>query len=186
MLTARERARTLSLMQQQPRAPHVTVEELVSFGRWPHQLTGQGKLSVQDRERVEYALAETRLTSLRSRYTDTLSGGEQRRAHFAMMLAQDTPIILADESTAFMDAASESRYLEKLAALKEKRTILAVLHDLSAALRFADHILVLDGGKLCFDGSTEDFVDTTIPEDIFEVTRFTARDDAGNTALFFR
>lgn len=185
-LSGRERAMRISVMLQQPRAPHVTVEELVSFGRAPYHPIGRGKITGADRAAVECALAETGLESMRKRYADTLSGGEHRRACFAAMLAQDTPVMLLDESTAFLDAENEARYLSKIAALKGKKTVLAVMHDLSDAVRYADRILLIDRASLCFSGTPAEFLATALPEEIFRLTRYEAVGENGERALFFR
>lgn len=185
-MTGRERAQRISVMLQQPRAPHVTVDELAAFGRTPYHPFGQGKLTPQDRAAIEIAIKEAELESMRTRFVDTLSGGEQRRAHFAAMLAQDAPVMLLDESTAFMDAENESRYLRKIASMKGRKTVLAVLHDLAAAVSYADRILLLDGGTLRFWGTSEEFLSTSLPEEVFRVKRFEAADEDGNRALFFR
>lgn len=185
-LTGRERARRISVMLQQPRAPHIPAEELISFGRVPYHPLGQGKLTPQDREAIESAIRETELESLRTRFTDTLSGGEQRRVHFAAMLAQDAPVMLLDESTAFMDAENEIRYLEKTASLKGRKTVLAVLHDLASAVRYGDRILLLDSGTVGFFGTAEEFLASSLPEEVFHVKRYYAEDGDGNRTLFFR
>ncbi|MBR3998216.1 MAG: ABC transporter ATP-binding protein [Clostridia bacterium] len=185
-LTGRERALRISVMLQQPRTPHVTVEELISFGRVPHHPMGRGKLTAEDREAIESAVRESELESMRERYADTLSGGEQRRAHFAANLAQNAPVMLLDESTAFMDAENEARYLEKTASLRGRKTILAVLHDLGAAVRYSDRILLLDGGTVRFLSTPEEFLGTFLPEDVFHVKRYEAADEDGKRVLFFR
>ena len=185
-LSGRERARRIAVMLQQPRAPHITVEELVCFGRRPYHTFGHDRPDAPDLAKIEAAIQKTALEPLRHRYVDTLSGGEQRRAHFAAMLAQDTPVVLLDESTAFMDAENEARYLELAAAMQGQKTVLAVLHDLSAAVRYARRVIVLDEGTVCFDGTAAAFAASGIPEAVFHVRRYTAQDEHGEQALFFR
>ncbi len=177
LLRGRERARTLSLLPQQIRAPHITVEELVRFGRSPYLSLG-GSLTDTDRERIEQAITKAELLSLRRRYVDTLSGGERRRAYLGMTLAQDAPILLLDEPTANMDLCVEAQFWQIVQSLgREKgKTAVAVMHNLGDAVRFADRIVLLEGGTLRFSGTTEAFLSTTLAEDVMGVHRYTTSD----------
>ena len=143
-------------------------------------------MTEQDRDAIESAVREADLESLRSRYVDTLSGGEQRRAHYAAMLAQNSPVLLLDESTAFMDTENETRFLEKTASLKGKKTVCAVLHDLASAVWYSDRILLLDGGTMRYFGTSEEFLRTSLPEDVFHVKRCCAETEDGQKLIFFR
>lgn len=185
-LTGRERALKMSVMLQMMRAPHVPVEDFVAFGRTPYHAMGDGGLTAEDREKIGYAIREAELEDMRLLYADRISGGEQRRAYFGMMLAQDAPVMLLDESTAFMDADHESRLLGKIAALKGKKTVVAVMHSLENALRYADQIILLDEGSLRFAGTADEILATELIEEIFHVRRYTAADCDGRSAIFFR
>ncbi|MBQ4353992.1 MAG: ABC transporter ATP-binding protein [Clostridia bacterium] len=185
-LSRRERAARVAVMQQIVRTPHIPVEDLVSFGRTPYHSVIGGGLCDEDRAAVEYALAEAETEHLRHSFADCLSGGEQKRVFFAMMLAQDAPLLLLDESTAHMDADYEKRFTEKIAALKGKKTILAVMHDLAAAVRIADQVILLDGGTMRFCGSADELLRCGLLEEVFCVKRYTARDSSGNVEVFFR
>ena len=174
LLRGRERARTVSLLPQQIRAPHVTVEELVRFGRSPYLAMGRG-LDAVDLRHVEETLSAASLDALRTRYVDTLSGGERRRAYLGMTLAQDAPTMLLDEPTANLDLAVEASLwrIVKRRQTKRGRTVIAVMHDLTDAVRLADRILLLDGGAIRFSGTTADFLRTTLAEDVMSVRRYT-------------
>jgi iron complex transport system ATP-binding protein len=106
---------------------------------------------------------------------DTLSGGERRRAYLGMILAQDTPLMILDEATANMDLSVETYFWRLVSEMRMKqgKTVIAVMHNLSDAVRFADRILLLCDGALCFAGTTAEFLETTLAEDIMDVKRYT-------------
>ena len=176
-LAPRQRAKTIALLPQSLPSPHITARELVSLGRNPY-LDFTGRLTEEDRQAVEEALRDAAAAELAQRYVDTLSGGEKQRIALAMILAQNTPIALLDEPTAHMDLSYEASFLEllrKLVAEREK-TFLLILHDLNTAVRCADELLVLDGGRLIFAGSREECLEREILEKTFGVKRYMAPD----------
>lgn len=180
--SGRERARMLSVLPQHIMSPHLTVEDLVSLGRNPYLPLGK-RLSNEDRLWVETALSEAALSALRSRYVDTLSGGERRRAYLGMILAQNTPLMLLDEATANMDLSVEAYFWNLVSELREKRdkTVIAVMHNLGDAVRYADHVALMDEGKLIFFGKTEALLQTALLEKTMNVCRYEA-----NGEIFFR
>ena len=103
-----------------------------------------------------------------------------------MVLAQDTPNLLLDEPAAHLDARYERQISEFLLALKaDRRAVLAVLHNINHALSIADRIIVIDSGKLVFNGNRAEFADRQIAETYFGLRRYTCRDDRGNGAEFY-
>lgn len=184
-MSRRERAAAVAVMPQTLSAPHITVEELVRFGRSPYHGIGE-KLDARDLEIVERALADAALESLRHRYVDRLSGGERRRAYLGMILAQDTPLIVLDEATANMDADHESRFMALLSGLVKMhgKTVLSVTHQLSDAVRYADDIALLDAGALRFFGTTTALLAGDALESTLGVRRYTAVED-GREHVFF-
>lgn len=184
-LAPRQRAKTIAILPQSLPSPHITARELVSLGRNPY-LDFTGRLTEEDRQAVEEALRDAAAAELAERYVDTLSGGEKQRIALAMILAQNTPIALLDEPTAHMDLGHEASFLEllrKLVAEREK-TFLLILHDLNTAVRCADELLVLDGGRLVFAGSREECLEREILEETFGVKRYMAPDGA-QMRIFF-
>lgn len=167
-LSLRERAAKIAVMQQSLRTPHISVETLVSFGRQPY-LSLSGVLGAADHAAVETAMQMACLFDIRNQYLDRLSGGELRRAYLGMALAQDTPLLLLDEATANMDIDYEASFLSLLKTLpkEQNRTVISVMHNLSAAVRYADHILVVDGGSVCFFGTPDAFCISDIPKNVF-------------------
>lgn len=175
LLPPRERARLLAILPQTLPAPHITGRELVALGRSPY-LDYTGRLTRADREAVEQALADVRGETLAHRYADSFSGGELQRLLLGMILAQNTPILLLDEPTAHMDPAYEAQLLSLLRDLtrRRKKTVLVILHDLNQAMEYADDLVVLKEGKLCFAGSKAECLDGRILEQTFCVHRYTA------------
>ncbi len=167
-LSVTERARRIAYMQQSLAAPHIPVETLVGFGRKPY-LSLSDRMTDDDRDAVERAIAAADLGALQYRYLDTLSGGELRRTYLGMALAQETPILLLDEATANMDMDHEASFLFLLSSLAHNtdRTVVSVMHNMTAACRYADHIVALDDGGIVYDGTPEGFCTGDIPLRIF-------------------
>ena len=184
-LSPRERAKSVAILPQSLPAPHITAREMVALGRNPY-LDFTGRLTAADREAVEQALRDADAVELGERYVDTLSGGEKQRIALAMILAQDTPAALLDEPTAHMDLGYESAFLELLQKLKQERskTFLVILHDLTQAVRYADDLIVLDGGRLVFSGSREECLKREILEKIFCLRRYAVTDGEGERIFF--
>ncbi|HEY8415045.1 MAG TPA: ABC transporter ATP-binding protein, partial [Thermaerobacter sp.] len=141
----RKVARELGLMAQHVVAPEaITVEDLVSRGRYPHQ-SWLRPMSEANRATVERALEWVGMTDLRHRPVDELSGGQRQRAWLAMTLAQDTPILLLDEPTTYLDVAQQQAFFALIRRLnrEEGRTIVMVLHDVNDAAQVSDHLIVM-------------------------------------------
>jgi len=170
VLSLSERARQLACLPQTLPHPHVTVEELVAYGRAPYTSLW-GSLSEQDKEAAAKALQAVGLSKLKDRFVDELSGGERKKAFFAMTLAQDTPIVILDEPTAHLDAASRFSFLSMLDDLRHKsdKTFLVIMHDLTDVLRCADKIVVLHEGQIVFDGTAEQCLLEEIPQQYFGI-----------------
>lgn len=185
LLPPKERAKLVAILPQKLPAPHITGRELTAFGRSPY-LDITGRLTERDKTAVEEALQLADAVTLADRFADTLSGGEFQRLTLAMILAQNTPIALLDEPTAHMDPSYEGAFLETLNRLKreKKKTFLVVLHDLNQAVRYADDIVVLDGGRVMFSGTKEDCLAGNTLEATFGLRRYTAKDETGEHIFF--
>jgi iron complex transport system ATP-binding protein len=169
----RERAKSIAILPQSLPSPHITARELAAFGRNPY-LDFTGRLTAKDEQAVEAALRNADALDLAQRYVDTLSGGEKQRVALAMILAQNTPTVLLDEPTAHLDLGYEAAFLELLQKLKveQSKTLLVILHDLTQAVRYADDMVVLDGGKVIFAGSREECLEREILEKTFGLRRY--------------
>jgi iron complex transport system ATP-binding protein len=147
-------AKELALLPQSPQAPaDLTVYDLAAFGRFPHRAWHGGR-DASDDVRVRAALSATDLLPLADRAVATLSGGQRQRAWLALVLAQDTRYLLLDEPTASLDLAHQLEVMATVRSLNRDlgRTIAVVLHDLALAAHWADHVVVLDQGRLIAEG----------------------------------
>src|SRR3712207_2304040 len=157
-MPAKELARTLGLLPQSPIAPEgITVADLVGRGRHPHQGV-LSRWSRADDAAVASALEATQTTALADRAVDELSGGQRQRVWIAMVLAQQTDLLLLDEPTTFLDVSHQIEVLDLLTDLNRVRgtTIVMVLHDLNLAARYADHLVALAAGRVHAAGDPAD------------------------------
>jgi iron complex transport system ATP-binding protein len=165
----KEVARRLGLLPQSPLAPDaITVADLVARGRYPHQgLLRQW--SKEDEAAVALAMRRTRVEDLAGRAVDELSGGQRQRVWLAMVLAQQTPLMLLDEPTTFLDIAHQLEVLDLCADLHERHghTVVAVLHDLNHACRYATHIVAMREGAIVAEGNPAEIVDAALVERVF-------------------
>jgi iron complex transport system ATP-binding protein len=162
-------AQRVGLLPQAPTAPDgLTVEDLVGRGRYPHQSLFQ-RWSLEDEAAVGAALAATGLDDLRERPVDELSGGQRQRAWIAMALAQETPIMLLDEPTTYLDLAHQVEVLDLLADLNEHdgRTIVMVLHDVNQAARYSHEIVAMKDGRIVLTGSPRSIMNAAFLQDVF-------------------
>ena len=153
--TARAR-RIAFLTQEPPQLSDMTVEGLVAKGRTPWRRPFM-PASQADHDAVTRALDATALGTLRHRPLSALSGGQRQRAWIAMALAQETEVILLDEPTSYLDLPHQIRLMHLLRDLadQKERRIVVVLHDLTLAARFCDHLLALSGGVCVTEGAPE-------------------------------
>ncbi|MFE6758535.1 ABC transporter ATP-binding protein [Streptomyces sp. NPDC057684] len=168
-MPAKKVARTLGLLPQSSIAPDgITVGDLVSRGRYPHQ--GLLRQWSSDDERiVQESMASTGVAELADRFVDELSGGQRQRVWIAMALAQQTPLLLLDEPTTYLDIQHQIDVLDLCAELHEEqgRTLVAVLHDLNHAARYATHLIALRGGEVIAEGAPGDIVTADLVERLF-------------------
>lgn len=148
-------ARQLALLPQSPQAPDgMSVRQLVSHGRYPHQPL-LGSNSATDEQAINWALHSTHLTALQHRAISSLSGGERQRAWIALALAQQPAFLLLDEPTTYLDIGHQLEVLQLLQQLNQQQgiCIVMVLHDVNQASQFTDRILALQQGRIISDGS---------------------------------
>ncbi|MFT4052089.1 MAG: ABC transporter ATP-binding protein [Microbacterium sp.] len=179
---SKEVARTLGLLPQTSFAPDgIRVADLVARGRAPYQgLFQQWRTS--DEDAVARALETTRLTDLSGRLVDELSGGQRQRVWVAMLLAQDTPIVLLDEPTTFLDIAHQYELMELFRSFHDEgKTIVAVLHDLNQAARYADHLIVMKDGGIVTTGHPQDVITAALIHDVFGLRALVVPDPVTGT-----
>jgi iron complex transport system ATP-binding protein len=167
-LPAKEVARRLGLLPQSAVAPEgITVRELVGRGRYPHQNLFR-QWSADDDSAVDEALVATGTMPLASRPVEALSGGQRQRVWVAMVLAQQTGLLLLDEPTTFLDVAHQVELMELFAELNERgRTIVAVLHDLNHAARYASRIVAMRDGRILAEGPPTEVITSERVQEVF-------------------
>lgn len=183
-LRGRRLARIRAFIPQRPRVPDgITVREAVGIGRSPHvrplQLPTRG-----DRDAVERAMARAGIAALADRMLTTLSGGELQRAQIAVGLAQEAPVLIADEPTSHLDlgaAAAMARLLRGLAA--DGLAVVLVAHDLALAAAVADTVVVMSGGRSVAAGPPHDVLDRERLAHVWNVDAALEAGPDGRTAL---
>lgn len=169
-LSSRQLAQRLALLPQHHLTPEgITVRELVSYGRSPW-LSLWGRLSTEDNARVNVAMSQTQTHSLAERRLSELSGGQRQRAFLAMVLAQDTPVVLLDEPTTYLDINHQVELMRLMGDLKSQaKTVVAVLHDLNQASRYCDHLVVLANGRVMAQGAPHEVMTPELLKTVFSV-----------------
>ena len=170
-MSRRSRARVISRLPQDPIPPEgLTVEALVACGRHPHR-PAFVSLSPEDERAISKALDVVSLADFRRRKVETLSGGERRRAWIAMVLAQETDILLLDEPTAALDLRHQWELLELLERLNQElgTTIVVSLHDLDQAARLADRVAIMHNGRLYACDESRRVIEEEMLRDVFRV-----------------
>ncbi|MGD9737768.1 MAG: ABC transporter ATP-binding protein [Bauldia sp.] len=182
---AKEVARRLGLLPQTSVAPDgISVADLVARGRYPHQKLLR-QWSKADEAAVVAAMEATRVTPLSARNVDELSGGQRQRVWVAMVLAQETPILLLDEPTTFLDIAHQIELLDLLQMLnrRDDHTVVAVLHDLNHACRYATHIVAMRDGRIVAEGPPRAVVTADLVEEVFGLPCVIIDDPVAHTPL---
>lgn len=169
-LHGRALARKLALLPQQHIAPEgIRVRELVGYGRSPW-LNLWGRLGEQDHARVACAMQETNIGDMAEKLVSELSGGQRQRVFLAMVLAQDTPLVLLDEPTTYLDI---SHQVELMALLRRQnqqgKTVVAVLHDLNQASRYCDYLVMMAAGKIVAQGTPEAVMTPALLTQVFDI-----------------
>ncbi|NBE84229.1 ABC transporter ATP-binding protein [Micromonospora rubida] len=168
-LPTREVAQRLGVLPQSPLVPEgVTVADLVGRGRQPYQRWWR-QWSERDSAAVDEAMELADVAGLADRPVDTLSGGQRQRVWIAMTLAQDTEALLLDEPTTFLDLAHQVEVLDLLHRLRAERgrTVVAVLHDLNQAARYADHLIAMRSGRVVAAGPPREILTVELVRDVF-------------------
>jgi iron complex transport system ATP-binding protein len=184
-LPTKEVATRLGLLPQTPSAPDgITVADLVSRGRYPHQGWFR-RWTAADDDAVQEAMTATGVADLAERAIDELSGGQRQRVWIAMALAQQTGILLLDEPTTFLDISHQLDVLDLLLDLNAARgtTIVMVLHDLNLAARYADRLIAMRAGSIVASGEPAEVVTADLVRDVFGVECVIATDPVAGTPL---
>ncbi|WP_437385746.1 ABC transporter ATP-binding protein [Plantibacter flavus] len=182
---SKELAREIGLLAQTAVVPEgMRVGELVARGRYPHRRPFTA-WSTTDEAVVRRAMAATDVTDLADRIVDELSGGQRQRVWVALALAQDTRTLLLDEPTTYLDISHQLEILDLFRAINRRqgRTIVAVLHDLNQAARYADRIVAMRDGNIVAQGSPAEVVTTEVIEAVFDLPCHIITDPVSGTPL---
>lgn len=166
-IPGKELAKRIAILPQSAEIPAgITVEELISFGRYPYRESASAR-----KKHVLEAMEETEITALRHRIVNSLSGGERQRARLAMTLAQAPELLLLDEPTTFLDLRCQFEILELIKKLNRERNIsvLVVLHDLSLASLHSDKMILLKEKQIRYQGTPPEIMKPEIISDIFGI-----------------
>ncbi|MDR1630435.1 MAG: ABC transporter ATP-binding protein [Oscillospiraceae bacterium] len=181
VLPPKERAKRISFFPQWRTVPDITVFDLAAHGRYPH-LSRRHVLSQKDRDIIENALRLTGAWEFSHRRLTSLSGGQRQRACLAMTVAQDTPLILLDEPTAYLDIRVQYELMALLRTLADGgKTVVMVLHDLPLALERSDYALLLADGKLQCCGAPREIAQSGAVDKVFGIAL--KKNKYGYTAL---
>ncbi|MCR3750350.1 ABC transporter ATP-binding protein [Lentzea californiensis] len=177
-------ARSLGFLPQDPVAPEdIRVRQLVARGRFPHQSL-LSTWSAADEDAVTAAMEAAGVEDLADRPVHQLSGGQRQRTWIAVVLAQDTPYLLLDEPTSFLDITHQYQLLELLGGLRDQgRTVIAVLHDINQACRYADHLVAMKEGRIVAEGAAADIVDAVLLKEVFELPCVVVPDPVTGTPM---
>lgn len=179
-------AKIVSILRQENHfVTRLTVRELVGFGRFPHS---QGRLTAEDRVKIDEAIAFLDLTELSGRYLDQLSGGQRQRAYVAMVLAQDTDYILLDEPLNNLDMKHAVAMMGQLRRAVDElgKTIVIVVHDINFAAAYADRIVALADGQVVHVGTPDELMTPTTLEQVFGTPVDVRRDGPYPLAVYYR
>ena len=168
-LSQKELAQQVSYLSQSRRVPDMTVMQMVLHGRFPY-LSYPRRYRSQDREAARAAMAHMGISHLADTMLPTLSGGIRQKVYLAMSLAQDTPVVLLDEPTTYLDISHQLQCMEQTRFLcRSGKTVVMVLHDLPQALRTAHHLVVLRNGQIAAQGNPEQIFTSGCLDDVFSV-----------------
>ncbi|MEM9630189.1 MAG: ABC transporter ATP-binding protein [Pseudomonadota bacterium] len=186
LVTTRRRklAQEVTVLPQNPVVPpSISVEQLVHYGRAPHQ-NMLGMRSSKDKAIVAEAMHTADIYDLRERHLSDLSGGQRQRAFIAMGLAQDTPYILLDEPTSFLDVRYQFDILELLKALTQSgRTCVVVLHDIAQAARYADVLVVMKDGAIVEEGAPSQVISPALLNQVYGIDAHVYPDPVSGTPV---
>tara|TARA_R110000764_G_scaffold39423_2_gene88046 strand:- start:5000 stop:5767 length:768 start_codon:yes stop_codon:yes gene_type:complete len=177
-------ARGLALLPQtQPIPEGIKVIDLITYGRSPY--TGfWGRINAEDKKVIDRVMEETEITELANQLVSELSGGQRQRVWLAMTLAQDTPYLLLDEPTTYMDLSHQVELMHLLRKLNLKgKTIITVLHDINQAARYCDHLIVMKEGEIITQGSPESVLTQDMLKSVFSLNAQIHQDPIAKTPM---
>ncbi|SFL95541.1 iron ABC transporter ATP-binding protein [Salibacterium qingdaonense] len=182
---SRELAKQIAILKQSNEMNvRLTVEELVTFGRFPYS---QGRLTSEDRRYVKEAITYMELDEMKDKFLDQLSGGQRQRAFIAMVIAQDTDYILLDEPLNNLDLKHSVQIMKVLRQLVDDlgKTVVLVIHDINFASCYSDYIIAMKDGEVFKEGTTDEIIDREVLRDIYELDMTVHHIDQQKICVYF-
>lgn len=178
-------AKLISYLPQNRNLPAITAGKMVLHGRFPY-LSYPRHYSELDWQCVRESMEQLGIWNLRHKLMAELSGGERQKVYLAMALAGETEILILDEPTTYLDISCQIEFMKILRTIKEEgRTVVAILHDLNAALQYADRILVMKDGRVSGIGTPSQMFDSRILEEAFGIQVHRFMDGEGKAHYYF-
>lgn len=183
-MPARLRARRIAYLPQTRTVPEITVERFVLHGRFPY-LSYPRRYKQADYRAARAAMEQMKITHLAGRLLPSLSGGERQKVYIAMILAQQTQVVLMDEPTSYLDISYKFDVINMARELKEAgKTVVMVLHDLDLALRYADRVVLMEAGTVRRCGCPEELIRSGLLEEVFSIRVGQAETEDGRQYYF--
>lgn len=182
---SKDLAKKISILKQSNHINiRLTIQELVSFGRFPYS---QGRLSKEDWQYVDEAIEYMGLEDIQHQYLDHLSGGQRQRAYVAMVIAQNTEYIVLDEPLNNLDMKHSVQIMKVLRRLADDlgKTIILIIHDINFASIYSDYIVALKDGKVVQEGTTDEIIDSSVLKEVYDMDIRIETIDQNKICIYF-
>ena len=168
-ISVKDHAKIVAFLPQSREVPSVSVRSLVSHGRFPY-LEFPRKLRKADREIVNNAMEMAGVSQFAERNLTTLSGGQRQKVYIAMVLCQDTPVVLLDEPATYLDISQQLEVLQMAKNIAQMgKTVIMVHHDIPQAVKYSDNVVLMDRGEIIYQGEGINMVKKNLVDRVFGV-----------------
>ena len=168
-VSVKDHAKIVAFLPQSREVPSVSVRSLVSHGRFPY-LEFPRKLRKADREIIGSAMEMAGVSQFAERNLTTLSGGQRQKVYIAMVLCQDTPVVLLDEPATYLDISQQLEVLQMAKNIAQMgKTVIMVHHDIPQAVKYSDNVVLMDRGEIIYQGEGINMVKKNLVDSVFGV-----------------
>lgn len=176
-ISLKDLSKKISYLPQILKYPHILVLDILKMGRNPY-LGINNKLTETDLKIINQTIDQFNLNALLDKYLDELSGGQRQLVYLAMQIIQDAKVMIFDEPSSFMDVNYEASFLKMIKELNQQKnkTIVVVMHNINQIIKYADNVIVLDEGKVVFNGTTNKCIDQQVIEKVFNLRKYQIAD----------